>query len=252
MKRMCILLVMVMIVLSGCAGTEDPFQVDTVVYIPVDPTQAPERTEESTQSPETPTEITLQTAAPTEAPTVPAAKSSSSKGSSGRKGSSGSKTSQASKATQPPETVPLETQPPTEAPTQPPFEPYSYRAGSLEYGVLDEINAYRAEAGVGALSMDTGLCGIAALRAAEIAVSWSHTRPDGRNYTSALSDYGYGFGFAGEHLIYATGNADAAAMVGKWMASDNSSGLLGDSCSVAGIGIYQAGGVTYLTCLLVG
>ena len=254
MRKVYAVLTVLLLSLTGCAHPaqeKNPFQVDTVVRIPVNPTEA---TVQATQSPETAAQTEMPTEEPAEAPETSAAKPSYSKGSSGSKGStSGSKKDQTLRATQPPETEPPETLPPTEAPTQPPFDPHSYRVGSLEYAVLDEINAYRAEAGLGALSMDGGLCGIAGLRAAEIALSWSHTRPDGRDYTSAMHDNGYGFGFTAENLIYVTGGEDAAAMVAKWMSSEsNSAGILSESCSAAGIGVYRAGGATYVACLLVG
>ena len=103
------------------------------------------------------------------------------------------------------------------------------------------------------LSMSGRLSGIAFIRAQEISISWSHTRPDGRSYTSALGDYGYGYGTASEHLVYVSGSGDGAAIAAKWMSSDsNSADILSGSYSKVGVGVYRAGGMTYVACLLVG
>ena len=69
MKRVALCIFAALLIFSGCAATqEDPFRVDTVVQIPVDPTDAP--TEPETGAPtDEPTEAP--TEQPTEAPTGP-------------------------------------------------------------------------------------------------------------------------------------------------------------------------------------
>lgn len=265
------------LLLAGCGskGYENPYRVDTVIQIPADPTQVPTETpEEMVYSTEAATEPekTAETQAFSEKST-----SSSSKTTTGSKKattsksstSSGTKTTAATESkaaeTQPtePETTPPETEvpetevpeteAPTEAPTEPACDPAGYTVGSLEYAVLEQINIYRAEAGVPELAMDEGLCAVASVRAFEISALWSHTRPDGRDYKTVLTDYGYGYGAAAENLVYVTGGADAAAIVAKWMSADsNRSSLLSESFTVAGVGIYSSSGVTYLANLLIG
>lgn len=266
--------------LTACgAEGEDLYRVDTVVQIPMDPTQAPTEAPEETESaPEmtAPAEETEESdsgkASSTGSKTSSSTGKSSSSGktsSSGNKSSSSGKNSGSSKtesaketqpaATEPPVTEspteapsePVATEPPTEAPTEPPYDPSSYSVGSLEYAILDAINAYRAEEGLSELSMSTKLSGIAALRAQEIQQVWSHTRPDGRSYTSALSDYGYGYGSVTENLIYAAGPS-GQQIADKWMSKDNRDSLLSASYTTAGIGIYTVGGVTYIANILVG
>lgn len=251
MKRSMIWLLIIALAFSGCAAAQDdPFRVDTVVQIPVDPTDTP--TEEPSEAP---TEES--TEAPTEAPTEPqettAPKSYSSNqgGSSGKGSSSGN--NQSSKNQKPKETDPPETITPTEAPPAPPYDPSSYSVGNLEYAILDELNAYRGEKDVAELSLSGRLSGIAYLRAKEAIGAWGHTRPDGRDYTSALSDYGYGYSSSAELMVYTAGSGDAAQMVAKWMnAKSHSKKVLSDSFSTAGIGVYRKGGTTYVVCLLVG
>ena len=152
-----------------------------------------------------------------------------------------------------PETVPVETVPPTEKPAEPPYNPASYGVGGLEYAIVDELNASRVGAELSELWLDGYLSGIAYLRAKEASSSWSHTRPDGRSYTSALSDYGYGCGGVTELMVYVSGSGDAAAITTKWMNSQtHSESILSGSFSAAGVGVYRAGGMTYVVCLLVG
>lgn len=280
----CILLISV---LAGC-GRENPYRVDTVIRIPVDPTDAPtEQTEPVTEATEESTEEVMPEM--TEEATEETKTSGSSGGkkptSSGNKKPSGS----GSKETEPAQTESPETKPPVTEPeeteTEPPepevtvtqptepeatepeatepestepeeteavWDPSSYQVGSLEHAILAEINAYRAEAGLPALSLSVRLSGIASVRAEEASRVWSHSRPDGRYYTSAMSDYGYGCSVSAENLIYASGSGDAASMVAKWMSADNKDSLLSESFTTAGIGAYRFGVVTYVANLLVG
>lgn len=280
MKRLIIWLLIAVLTFSGCSSARqaDPYRVDTVVHIPVDPTDAP--TEEPTDATtEPPTEAPSE--APTDAPTEPkettpkttSSKSSSSgksSTSSGKGSSSSSKGSSSSSSknnstskkepavTQPPataapETLPPETVPPTEKAAEPPYNPASYGVGGLEYAIVGELNASRVDAELSELSLDGYLSGIAYLRAKEASSSWSHTRPDGRSYKSALSDYGYGYGAAAELMVYVAGSGDAASITAKWMNSESHrENILSGSFSTAGIGVYSAGGMTYVVCLLVG
>lgn len=288
MKRGIILFIMAVLCLTGCGRGADPYRVDTVIQIPVDPTGAPAEPEPTEAQTEPETAPEEETSAPTE---KPAASGSAGKKTSGKSSGTGkttttkknpksettSKASQTTESSEPLATDPeptkteashteaLETEPPTEPPSEPPtippaeppaepsYDPSGYRVGSLEYAVLEQINGYREEAGVPPLAMDEDLCAVASVRAYEISILWSHTRPDGRGYASVLTDYGYAASGAAEHLVYASGNGNAAKIVSKWMSAEkNQESLLGGGCSAAGIGVYRSGGVTYLACLLVG
>ena len=135
--------------------------------------------------------------------------------------------------------------------TEPPLYDISdYAVSDLEYAMLDRINEYRLESDLEELWLDEYLCAIASCRSYESSLVWSHTRPDGRGYWTVLEDYGYGGGIAGELLGYSTG--DGAAVVDKWMSSESHRNLLLGSSSTVGIGIYYAGGVIYVACLLIG
>ena len=65
-----------------------------------------------------------------------------------------------------------------------------------------------------------------------------------------LTDYGYGANGVQELLVYDTGAGDGSTVVDQWMASDARQSLL-DGYTAAGIGVYRAEGLVYVTCLLV-
>ena len=283
MKREIIAAVLTALCLSGCANSGDPYRVDTVVYIPADPTQSQEETEISlaTEVPETSEMFSTESEETETVPeTVPETietektTGSSKKNTSGKKTTSSSKKNTSTKETEPAATKPAATEPPVteepaahptvtepaeteipateaEEPTAAPLYDISgYSIGSLEYAMKDAINAYRTAAGLGELSLNARLCAIASFRGYEISQVWSHTRPDGRNYSTVLEDYGYG-GWAQELLVYAPGSGDGQAIVDKWMESDSHKELLLGGYSTIGIGVYRVGGNAYIACFLI-
>lgn len=175
-----------------------------------------------------------------------------------------------SKPTQPPETSaptePEATTQPTEmtappetaappAPTEPDvYDISGHTIGSLEYSILSEINARRAEEGLPGLTMDSKLCALSAIRAYECTQSWGHTRPDGRSCFTVLSDYNYNIWSAcGENLLYCSSGFSAADMVDVWMNSDgHRANILNPEFTHAGIGVYQKDGLTYIANLFGG
>ena len=150
-------------------------------------------------------------------------------------------------ATEPPATEPAETEPPA---TEPPlYDITDYRVGSLEYEMLDRINEHRAEAEQEPFWMEEWLCAIASCRSYEASQVWSHTRPDGRHFATVLEDYGYSVAAVQELMVYDTGSGDGTAMVDRWMEGNQRELLLGDY-TTAGIGVYRADGIIYVTCLI--
>ena len=140
------------------------------------------------------------------------------------------------------------TEPPA---TEPPsYDISNYRTGDLEYEMLNRINEYRSENWLDELALDTRLCAIASYRSFEASRVWSHTRPDGRHFSTVLTDYGYGAGGVQELLVYDTGAGNGTAIVDRWMESNSKESLLGDY-TTAGIGGYRVDGLVYVTCLLV-
>ena len=256
MKKLALLLVL-LLVLTGCR-TVPQFQPDTIVDIPLEPTQAETQpTEPETEAPtetEPVTEILTEPA--TEKPTEQPKKSSSS-------GSSNKKSNSTTKPTEKPTEAVKQTEPPTEPATEPPTEPEteaptdpivsSYSPTSLDYAFVDAINAQRVEADLPALSMDSRLCIAAAQRACELPISWSHTRPDGRDFTTVLHDLGYGFSCATENLYNTDLSFSAGSIVARWMNSDiYRANLLAESATSIGVANHTADGFTYIAVFIVG
>ena len=77
---------------------------------------------------------------------------------------------------------------------------------------FDLVNAKRQEAGLGALTWNSGLEQASAVRAVEASQSFSHTRPDGTDWLTVNSNLMYG-----ENL--AKGYATADEAVTAWMNS---------------------------------
>lgn len=119
-----------------------------------------------------------------------------------------------------PETTEQETvQPTTEqqiAQEQP--DTAAYDAGSAQGQVLNLVNQNRAAAGLHCLRLDADLCAAAQIRAQEIMTSFSHTRPDGRKFSTVLTDNGIRFTAAGENIAW--GQTSPTQVMNAWMNSD--------------------------------
>lgn len=156
------------------------------------------------------------------------------------------------------------TVPPTEPPTVPPTEPEptqngvydisSHTIGSLEYSLLDALNGQRDAGQLPALTMDSTLCALAAIRAYECAENFSHTRPDGRSAYTVLSDYDYNiWSQTDEQLHCGSGDFSTSVIIRVWMNKDAfAASILSVNYTRIGIGIYTAGGYTYIACLFAG
>lgn len=93
----------------------------------------------------------------------------------------------------------------------------SATSDKLETEILRLINEIRAEAGVPPLESNAELAPVATLRAREITRKFSHERPNGKQWASALTDCNVVSRYAGENLAY--GFSSAADVVGAWMES---------------------------------
>lgn len=88
--------------------------------------------------------------------------------------------------------------------------------------VVRLVNEERAKAGLPALTVDRGAASAAQVRAKEIERSFSHTRPDGSSFNSALTEAGVNFSGAGENIAYGQ-NSPEKVMEG-WMNSSRPQG----------------------------
>lgn len=92
---------------------------------------------------------------------------------------------------------------------------------SAAYEELELLNELRRQAGLQELVMDKAMMDMAVRRAAESAVLFSHTRPNGEEFHTARPS-GYTGGTIGENLSYAgaSTNADASAVTQSWYDSE--------------------------------
>ncbi|MCO7161092.1 CAP domain-containing protein [Agathobaculum butyriciproducens] len=91
------------------------------------------------------------------------------------------------------------------------------QSSSAASEVVRLTNSARSQNGYAALVKDGALSDAAAVRAREIAHSFSHTRPSGASFSSALSESGVSYLRAGENI--ASGQKSASEVVNAWMNS---------------------------------
>lgn len=91
------------------------------------------------------------------------------------------------------------------------------QSSSTASEVVRLTNSARSQNGYAALVEDGALSEAAAVRAREIARSFSHTRPSGASFSSALSESGVSYLRAGENI--ASGQKSASEVVNAWMNS---------------------------------
>ncbi len=144
--------------------------------------------------------------------------------------------------TQLPEQTTPETEPETQAPSTAPES--SVHAYVLR--VLELVNEERAAAGLNAVTLDTAASQAALVRAKETVISFSHTRPDGRNFTTALTEQGVNYRMAGENIAW--GQRSPEQVMEGWMnSSGHRANILNASYTHIGIGYHQENGVNYWT-----
>ncbi|MBP3233761.1 MAG: fibronectin type III domain-containing protein [Eubacterium sp.] len=116
-----------------------------------------------------------------------------------------------------------EYEPKTEVPEDPEVDDITYpqkEDDEIANEILEYINAEREKYGFQQLVMDDKIKAISDIRAKEISEYYSHTRPDGRKWSTTYSDAGIKmFGIRAENLVW--GYRDAEGIYTAWY---NSSG----------------------------
>ena len=106
---------------------------------------------------------------------------------------------------------------------------------SEAYKVLDLVNQQRKAAGLSEVTMDKDLLKAAMQRAAELAVRFDHSRPDGEECFSVSSKA------RAENI--AAGQGSAASVMDSWMnSSGHKANILGSSYTTIGIGAVKHNG----------
>ena len=118
------------------------------------------------------------------------------------------------------------------------------QSSSAASEVVRLTNSARSQNGYAALVEDGALSEAAAVRAREIARSFSHTRPSGASFSSALSESGVSYLRAGENI--ASGQKSASEVVNAWMNSPgHRANILNSSYSRIGSASVNIDGTLY-------
>lgn len=112
--------------------------------------------------------------------------------------------------------------------------------------IVEPVNEERAKAGLNALKLDTAAARAASVRAKEIVSSFSHTRPDGRSFTTALAEQGVNYRMAGENIAWGQRSPEQV-MEGRMNSPGHRANILRESFTHIGVGYHQEGGVNYWT-----
>ena len=147
--------------------------------------------------------------------------------------------------TQPGGNQPGNDQPDTDKPET--SEPDAEENLSFAKQVVNLVNEERAKAGLSALVLDETLASAAMVRATEIETSFSHTRPDGRSFSTVLSDMGIQYRRSGENIAW--GQQSPQAVMEGWMNSKgHRANILNPNFTKIGVGYRKnAAGRTYWT-----
>lgn len=118
---------------------------------------------------------------------------------------------------------------------------------SVTAEVVRLVNEERVKAGVAPLTAESKAGAAAAVRAKELETSFSHTRPNGSGFESALKEQGAAYTSAGENIAW--GQKSAQEVVTAWMNSaGHRANILNPNFTQIGVGHYQSGaGTQYWT-----
>ena len=116
---------------------------------------------------------------------------------------------------------------------------------TYEKEAMHLINNYRANAGVSALSNDSGLKSAAKTRARECATTFSHTRPDGSTYAKAFPDKYLQGGWLVNENIAKGYEVPVSACRGWYNSSGHRTTMLSTNYDRAGLAVYIADNGTF-------
>lgn len=117
--------------------------------------------------------------------------------------------------------------------------------------VVELVNKERKSAGLNPVTLNTDATTAAQVRAEESSVSFSHTRPDGTSFATALKDAGVSYRSCGENIAW--GQKTPEQVMEGWMNSaGHRANILNASYTEIGVGFYQnASGVNYWSQLFI-
>lgn len=116
--------------------------------------------------------------------------------------------------------------------------------GDFASQVVALVNAERAKQGLSALTIDTKVQQAALVRAKESAQSFSHTRPNGSSFSTALTEAGVSYRTAGENIAY--GQSTPQQVMNAWMnSSGHRANILNANYTTIGMGYTVINGTAY-------
>lgn len=142
-----------------------------------------------------------------------------------------------SEDTNTPENKP-EITPPSEDTNTPENKPEADKELTFAEQVVELVNQERTKAGLNAVTLDKSIASAALVRAKEIETSFSHTRPNGSKFSTALTEQGVTFKGAGENIAW--GQKSPEAVMQAWMNSEgHRANILNKNFTKIGVGYYQ-------------
>lgn len=148
--------------------------------------------------------------------------------------------------------VPEQPEAPEEnVPEQPGTPDVQDQAYAYGLRITELVNEHRAAAGLAPVTYSAKLSEAAQVRAVEIEKSFSHTRPDGRYFSSVFSEHGISYRYSGENIAW--GQKSPEEVVTAWMNSaGHRANILNAKFTQLGVGYRQnARGVNYFTQLFI-
>ena len=148
-------------------------------------------------------------------------------------------------------------QQPTQQATRPtPTKPASPDSGSGNQSyaerVVELVNQERAKEGLAPLTVNKSAEAAALVRARETEKSFSHTRPNGSSFSTALTEQGVSYRSAGENIAW--GQKTPEQVMQGWMnSSGHRANIMNPRFTSIGVGYYRsASGTNYWTQLFIG
>lgn len=110
--------------------------------------------------------------------------------------------------------------------------------------VVQLVNAERAKEGLAPLTLNVKVSAAAQVRAKEIVTSFSHTRPNGSSFATALKEQNISYRRAGENIAW--GQKSPEEVVNAWMnSSGHRANIMNENFTSIGVGYHRQNGVNY-------
>jgi len=104
--------------------------------------------------------------------------------------------------------------------------------------IVSLVNAERAKEGLSPLTINVQVQAAAQVRAKECEQSFSHTRPNGTSFTTALKEQNVSYRSAGENIAW--GQRSPEAVMKAWMnSSGHRANIMNPNFTTIGVGYYQ-------------